>query len=264
MGARLPRVAEHCVKCGDPIPTHRRSDAKYCTARCSEAAEKKRYCDRHPEYVKRQRKLVTHLRHMKEHGHTDYIDHPDLNPKDRFRVARSLGYRSMLEVSIARQLEAAGMPFQYESLSLPYNLTNTMTANWYAKKNHGLKIKAKLRSGLEERVAAQLDEEGVEYEYEKVKLPYQIEHTYNPDFNAKNGIIIECKGLFTSEDRSKHLAVKKQHPGIDVRFVFSRSNSPLYKGSKSTYAMWCQKHGYPYADKLIPAEWLAELKERKK
>lgn len=134
-------------------------------------------------------------------------------------------------------------------------------ASWVTKKNHGLKVIAKLRSGLEDKIAAQLQEAGVGYEYEKLKVPYSIPHTYNPDFVLSNGIIVEGKGLFTSEDRTKHLAVKKQHPHLDVRFVFSRSASPLYKGSKSTYATWCEKNGYPYADKLIPAAWLAEPKK---
>lgn len=133
--------------------------------------------------------------------------------------------------------------------------------SWITKKNHVVKVVAKLRSGLEDKIAAQLQEAGIAYEYEKLKVPYSIPHTYNPDFILSNGIIIEGKGLFTSEDRSKHLAVKKQHPHLDVRFVFSRSASPLYKGSKSTYATWCEKNGYPYADKLIPAAWLAEPKK---
>jgi hypothetical protein len=127
-----------------------------------------------------------------------------------------------------------------------------------------VKVKAKLRSGLEDKIAAQLEELAVEYEYEKLRLKYQIEHEYRPDFQLPNGIIVEGKGLFTSEDRSKHLAVKKAHPHLDVRFVFTRSSSPLYKGSKSTYASWCIKNGYPYADKLIPLEWLAEPKRESK
>ncbi|SAK95789.1 Phage endonuclease I [Caballeronia temeraria] len=131
-------------------------------------------------------------------------------------------------------------------------------ANWFSKKNGLVKVKAKLRSGLEDKIAAQLEEAGVEYEYEKLRLKYQIEHEYRPDFRLPNGIIVEGKGLFTSEDRSKHLAVKKAHPHLDVRFVFTRSASPLYKGSQSTYASWCTKHGYLYADRLIPEAWLKE------
>jgi hypothetical protein len=133
--------------------------------------------------------------------------------------------------------------------------------SWVTKKHHGVKVKAKLRSGLEDKLAAQLEEAGISFSYESLKVPYSIPHTYNPDFILENGIIIEGKGLFTSDDRTKHLAVKKEHPHLDVRFVFSRSASPLYKGSKSTYASWCEKHGYKYADKLIPATWLAEPKK---
>jgi hypothetical protein len=133
--------------------------------------------------------------------------------------------------------------------------------SWAAKKNHVIKVKAKLRSGLEDKIAAQLDEAGVEYDYEKVKLDYSIPHKYTPDFILANGIIVEGKGLFDSADRTKHLAVKKQHPHLDIRFVFSRSASPLYKGSKSTYATWCERNGFAYADKLIPEAW---LKEREK
>lgn len=136
-----------------------------------------------------------------------------------------------------------------------------MAKNWFAKKNGGLKVKAKLRSGLEDKIAAQLNEAGIGFGYESLKVPYEIEHTYNPDFILDNGIIIEGKGLFDSADRTKHLAVKKRHPHLDVRFIFSRSASPLYKGSKSTYATWCEKHGFQYADKLIPEAWLLEPKK---
>jgi hypothetical protein len=136
-----------------------------------------------------------------------------------------------------------------------------MKKNWFSKKNAGLKLKQKMRSGLEEKIAAQIEEAGVDYEYETLKLAYSIPHTYTPDFRLANGIIIEGKGLFDSSDRTKHLAVKKQHPELDIRFVFSRSASPLYKGSKSTYASWCAKNGFQYADKLIPEAWLSEEKK---
>ncbi len=60
------------------------------------------------------------------------------------------------------------------------------------------------------------------------------------------------------DDRAKHLLVKAQHPNLDLRFVFSRSKAPLYKGSPTTYAMWCDKHGFKYADKDVPDAWLKE------
>jgi hypothetical protein len=133
-----------------------------------------------------------------------------------------------------------------------------MKRSWVTKKNHGLKVKQKLRSGLEEKIAAQIEAAGVEYEYETLKLAYSIPHTYIPDFKLSNGIIVEGKGLFDSADRTKHLAIKKAYPELDVRFVFSRSSSPLYKGSKTTYGDWCTKHDIKFADKLIPVEWFDE------
>jgi len=32
----------------------------------------------------------------------------------------------------------------------------------------------------------------------------------------------------------------------------------LYKGSKNTYGDWCDKHGFLFADKVIPESWLKE------
>lgn len=40
--------------------------------------------------------------------------------KDRYRAARALGYRSGLEVAVARYLEENKIPFEYESLKLQY------------------------------------------------------------------------------------------------------------------------------------------------
>lgn len=117
------------------------------------------------------------------------------------------------------------------------------------------------RSGLEERIAEQLDQLGVSYTYEKVKLKYirpASEHIYTPDFVLANGIIVETKGRFLLADRMKHLMVKKHNPELDIRFVFSNSNARISKASKTTYAMWCRKHGYKFADKTIPEEWLNE------
>jgi len=82
--------------------------------------------------------------------------------------------------------------------------------------------------------------------------------TYTPDFILSNGLIIEVKGRFTSDDRRKHLAIKKQHPTLDIRFVFESSKRKLSKGAKSTYASWCERHKFMYADRVIPEEWLKE------
>ena len=117
------------------------------------------------------------------------------------------------------------------------------------------------RSGLEESVAAQLDAFGVDYTYEKLKVKYirpATEHTYTPDFQLPNGIIVETKGRFLTQDRMKHLAIKRHNPDLDIRFVFSNSKARISKVSATTYAMWCYKHGYKFADKFIPEEWVNE------
>ena len=125
-------------------------------------------------------------------------------------------------------------------------------------------MKYGFRSGLEERIAEQLDKLGVEYTYEKVKLKYikpASSHVYTPDFQLPNGIIVETKGRFLAPDRQKHLLVKKHNPELDIRFIFSNSNARINKTSKTTYAMWCRKNGYKFADKTIPQEWIDERSE---
>ena len=115
------------------------------------------------------------------------------------------------------------------------------------------------RSGLEDKVSQQLLDEGVPVKYEEMYIEYtrpQSSHKYTPDFELPNGIIIETKGRFMVADRKKHLLIKAQHPELDIRFVFSNSKAKLNKGSKTTYALWCTKHGFEFADRLIPRAWL--------
>jgi len=121
-------------------------------------------------------------------------------------------------------------------------------------------LKAGYRSGLEETVADQLKKLGVRAEYETTKIKYRVEEdrTYTPDWLLPNGIIVETKGRFVAADRKKHLLIRKQHPELDIRFVFSNSKAKLSKASKTTYAAWCIKHGFLYADKEIPLEWLTK------
>ena len=118
-------------------------------------------------------------------------------------------------------------------------------------------IKNGYRSGLEDDIGKDLTIRGVDFEYEKLKIQWQLveQKTYTPDFKLPNGIIIESKGRFVAADRKKHLKVKSQRPFLDIRFVFSNSRAKLNKGAKSTYGDWCDKHGFLYADKRIPDEW---------
>jgi hypothetical protein len=117
---------------------------------------------------------------------------------------------------------------------------------------------SKYRSGFEQTLANQLQRSGVAFEYETIKLEYQKVATYTPDFILPNGIIIEAKGLWTVEDRTKHLLVREQHPHLDIRLVFMNAFNKIRKGSNTTYARWCEKKNILYANKQIPKQWLLQ------
>lgn len=117
------------------------------------------------------------------------------------------------------------------------------------------------RSGLELQIDEALKSVGIDGEYEKYIVEYikpATNHKYHPDFRLPNGIFIETKGRFLTEDRKKHLLIKEQHPELDIRFLFSSAKVKLSKSSKTTYAAWCDKHGFKWAEKTIPDEWLKE------
>lgn len=121
------------------------------------------------------------------------------------------------------------------------------------------------RSGLEEKNAAHIVSAGFSSPYEEYTLRYTVPERiakYTPDFPlTHNGIIVETKGRFVTADRQKHLLVKNDHPDLDVRFVFSNPNTRISKTSATTYAMWCDKHGFKYAKQLVPVTWLQEKPE---
>ena len=120
-------------------------------------------------------------------------------------------------------------------------------------------IKAGWRSGFELNINEYLKQKGIEGEYEKHVIKYIIpesNHKYTPDFKLPNGIFIESKGRFMLDDQKKHILIRAQHPDLDIRFVFQNSKAKIRKGSKTTYADWCAKHGFMFADKMIPDAWL--------
>ena len=116
------------------------------------------------------------------------------------------------------------------------------------------------RSGLESDIAEYLKDKQNQVRYERLKIEWEDlrYRTYTPDFILDNGIIIETKGIFDTEDRRKHLAIREQHPELDIRFVFSNSKAKLYKGAKSRYYEWCDKHEFKWEHRIIPEAWLKE------
>lgn len=116
----------------------------------------------------------------------------------------------------------------------------------------------KFRSKYEQQIYQHVEENGLTVEFEPFKLPYLVKGNYLPDFVLPNGIIVEAKGYFDSRARAKMVAVKKHNPELDIRFVFMNSRTKLRKGSQATYADWCEKHGFPFTDGMIPLKWFNE------
>ena len=101
---------------------------------------------------------------------------------------------------------------------------------------------------------------GSTVEYETEKLEYTEVKQYTPDFiiTKRDGtkIYVESKGYFPYPERAKMLAVKEQHPDLDIRIVYYRDNpSQLGRGSKSRPSDWALKHGFQYAVGSIPKDW---------
>lgn len=124
-------------------------------------------------------------------------------------------------------------------------------------------IREGYRSGLEVAISADLKARGVKALYEPYKIAFEQPkkmRTYTPDWLLPNGIIVEGKGRFTTADRQKHLMIRVSNPDRDIRFVFSNSKAKIGKKSKTSYADWCRKNGFLYADKLVPEAWIREEK----
>ena len=130
-----------------------------------------------------------------------------------------------------------------------------------------------VRSGYEERVRKNLDERGITYGYETVKLRYtkdRCKHcgevfstgTYTPDFIIERlsgvRLVVECKGRFTSTDRTKMLRVIRDNPAEDIRLLFQRDQN-IRKGSQTKYSTWCVKNNIKYDfGEEIPQVWIKE------
>ena len=97
------------------------------------------------------------------------------------------------------------------------------------------------RSGLELVISDKLKSDRRKFRYEEIKIEWEdvSYRTYTPDFVLNNGIIVEVKGRFVPADRRRQLLIRKQHPDLDIRFVFENSQSRYY-------------------DRIIPEDWLKE------
>jgi hypothetical protein len=102
----------------------------------------------------------------------------------------------------------------------------------------------------------------IKAEYEPDSFDYHVDKicTYTPDFKItrprKRPFYLEFKGVLDLATRNKMKLVKKQHPKIDIRFVFQVASNKIRKGSKTTYGMWADQHGFLWSDNCIPKGWL--------
>lgn len=125
------------------------------------------------------------------------------------------------------------------------------------------------RSGLEDRIETQLKDAKVPFGYESRRIAYVVparKARYTPDFvlgtNPDKQILIEAKGYFRESDRKKLKHVRDSNPDLDIRLVFQRANNKLNKDSPTTYAAWCEKHGFRWADGgRIPDAWINEVNQ---
>ena len=119
--------------------------------------------------------------------------------------------------------------------------------------------------------AKDLTHKEITWQYEPTRIPWMPapvkERTYTPDFKIvrEDGSIffVEFKGFLRPGDKTKMRAVKKQHPEIDIRFVFMNAHKYASKhirkdGTRQTYAQWAESHNYLWSHQVLPPEWLNE------
>lgn len=138
------------------------------------------------------------------------------------------------------------------------------------KKYVGLKIgKKTTKNPFETSTYAKLSSNPqLAVEYESESLPYTTHHKYIPDFKVSKHsgsvLYIESKGngrSWTPQVRAKMLAVKDQWPELDVRLLFytdGEFGTRRKDGSRQRQSEWANKHGFPYAIRDVPKEWLID------
>ena len=118
---------------------------------------------------------------------------------------------------------------------------------------------SRFRSKYEAAVAASLVKRGLDCKYEARSFGYIIRATYTPDFFLPNGVVVETKGHFSSDDRRKMLAVKSQYPLLDIRLCFQNAQVKLSKAPKSlAYWQWAERHGFLGVKATFPTTWFTD------
>lgn len=129
-----------------------------------------------------------------------------------------------------------------------------------------IKKKRNYRNKFEQVTADSLEASKVKFEYESEKLSYTVTSNYIPDFiittKSKKKIYVETKGngrSFDGSSRRKMIAVKEQHPNLDIRIVFwadGKFGASRKDGTRQTQSQWAEKHNFKWSIRTIPDEWL--------
>src|SRR5271166_2662754 len=100
----------------------------------------------------------------------------------------------------------------------------------------------KLRNKFEQKIDKQLKRSKIKYKYETEHIPYVLARYYIPDFiiwTPLGKVYVEAKGYLRPEHKAKLIAVKKQHPEMDLRILFYSLNKK--------YIKWAEKNGFKFA-----------------
>jgi predicted nuclease of restriction endonuclease-like RecB superfamily len=112
----------------------------------------------------------------------------------------------------------------------------------------------KLKNKFEKKLHGQLKRSKLSFSYESERIPYILYGKYIPDFivtTPTGKLYIEAKGYLRPEHKRKMVAVKRQHPELDIRIIFYSRNKQ--------YIKWAEKIGIRYAIATIPTEWIHGL-----
>jgi len=120
------------------------------------------------------------------------------------------------------------------------------------------------RSKLELKFEDIIKDTTKDYQYEVTKIKYIVpesEHVYTVDWTIHNTLLIETKGYLSDySERKKYELIKKQHPDLNIKFVFDNPNK-LCGGTKMTHGKWAEKNNFDYCgikDTEKVAQWIKE------
>lgn len=109
----------------------------------------------------------------------------------------------------------------------------------------------KFRSKFESNVASTFRKKGLHFEYETKKYPFvqpAKRRVYTPDFIFDSGVIVECKGKLTADERNKLIWIKEAYPDLPLIVLFMRAKNKIRKGSPTSYGDWATKNKIEWYD----------------